>query len=77
VGNSWGYIGVAGCQSRYQAPIPGRNHAGLPKDTALSSDKQWFVAIDNIRFGFDPSHAANGLIGIPPGSQEGSQGEAT
>jgi len=57
--------------------MPGRSYIGLPKDTALSSDKQWVVAIDNIRLGVDPSNAADVLIGIPPGSQDGSYGEGT
>jgi hypothetical protein len=43
----------------------------------FNSDKQWYVAIDNIRFGFYPSVGVSLLISIPPASQHGCHGKET
>jgi hypothetical protein len=43
----------------------------------VNSDKQWYVAIDNIRFGFYASGGASLLITIPPASQHGCHGKET
>jgi len=52
--------------------LAGSRVVGKP---ALPSDKQWYVALDNIRFGFYPSVDAGLLIGEPPPDQHGSHGQ--
>jgi hypothetical protein len=44
---------------------------------ALPSDKQWYIAIDDVRFRFHPSLAARLLIVIQPESQYDSHGDRT
>jgi hypothetical protein len=46
-------------------------------DVGHPSDKQWYIAIDDVRFRFHPAVGARLLIGIPPASQYGSHGERT
>jgi hypothetical protein len=48
-----------------------------PRQVNLNSDKQWYVAVDNVRFRFRPPFGDSLLIDFPPASQHGSHGEGT
>jgi hypothetical protein len=48
-----------------------------PKGLRILSDKQGYVAVDQIRFRFHPLVGGSLLIDFPPASQHGSHGEGT